>query len=166
MEESTIHPATIILRATFLANLFTGSHVIRYFQLSRGYQPSLLYIPSNTVSEDLLNTHKSQTAIPALQKVSRSRTPNMFAPTVFIVGNELCFCYKSSNQNEPDEWVRAIIVRIYGYFLEVCLIKNSIPMKGMNMKPAYEDILIIPNGELAMKLTLCPFEEELSRDKS
>ena len=66
---------TLLSRATFLSNMFSGPKTLSSFQLSKGYSPSILGMPSTKITNELLEAHKEQTAVRALQILLDTRNP-------------------------------------------------------------------------------------------
>ena len=128
---------TLVSRATFICNLFSGSQTLSFFELARGYRPSLLGIPPTYVTQNILDAHTHQVATRALQRVLRSRTPNTPTPRMFTPGDVVWVWYSTSKQNEDDRWVKATVVRTRQHIMEVRQIKNGRACKGPTMKPAY-----------------------------
>ena len=155
---------TLVTRATFICNLFSGSQTLSSFELARGYHPSLIGIPSTQVSPDLLDAHTQQVATRALQRVLRSRTPNTPTPGMFQPGVVVWVWYSTSKQNEDDRWIKATIVRTHQHFLEVRRLKDGHPCKGPTMKPAYEDVRVAPQNSLAQELMQCSLEGTVDMD--
>ena len=48
---------TLVSRATFICNLFSGSQTLSSFELASGYRLSLLGIPPTYVTQDILDAH-------------------------------------------------------------------------------------------------------------
>ena len=148
----------VVTRATFICNLFSGSQTLSSFELARGYRPSLLGIPSTYVSQEILDAHTHQVATRALQRILRSRTPNTPTPGMFSPGDTVWVWYSTSKQNEDDRWIKATVVRTHQHFMEVRQLKDGRPCKGPTMKPAYEDVRIAPQNDLAQELMQCSLE--------
>lgn len=95
--------ATVLSRATFMSNMFAGSHLLSSFELARGFSPCVLGIPARTVTDELLESHKDQQAMRALQRLMRARPIPKMPPNNLKVGDPVFFYYKSSKNNEKDE---------------------------------------------------------------
>lgn len=65
--------ATIVASSSLVTNLVHGSSTMKLFQLTRGYSPSMLRIPSTNVPPELLDSHVEITSKRALQKLLKSR---------------------------------------------------------------------------------------------
>ena len=142
----------LVARATFICNMFSGSQLLSSFELARGYQPSLLGVPPTYVTQELLDAHTQQVATRALQRVLRSRTPNTPTPGMFNPGDTVWIWYSTSKQNEDDRWIRASVVKTHRHFLEARRLKNGQACRGPTMKPAYEDVRVAPQDNLAQDL--------------
>lgn len=101
LEQTIASPATLVARASFFTNIFHGSAVLSSFQLARGYQPSILGIPSSLATSELLDVHTKLTASRALQKVLRSRVPTTHARNALPPGTQVWVFYNTSKQNDP-----------------------------------------------------------------
>ena len=146
-DKTTSSPNAILARTTFLANTFSGNKALSSFALVRGYQPSILGLPSNSIDETLLNAHKQQQATRALRRILQSRKPTLLTSDSIQPRDDVLVYYRSSKQNEKDEWIQGTIVSVHPHFIQV---RRS--RFGRPMKVAYEDIRVIPKGELASKL--------------
>lgn len=140
-ENSTADASTILSRANLLANLFSGNRLLSSFELARGYRPSILGIPSTVVTADLLQAHKEQVAVRTLQRLLHSRAPNVIRPDLFNVGDDVWIYYRTSKQNEKDEWIRATVVKAEEHFLTA---RRS--TRGPPMRVAYEDVRFAPTA--------------------
>ena len=129
----------IVLRAVFLSNMFSGSRTFSSFQLARGYQPSVLGIPSTVVSQELLEEHMEQMATRALQQVLKSHDPHAPRANMFSPG-DIFWVWYAITKNEPNEWVKARVVKPHTHYLERRRIHDGVVTKGRNMWPAYEDV--------------------------
>ncbi len=149
---------SIIARSCFLSNLFSGSKLLSSFQLARGYSPSILGIPTSTIPQDLLEAYKSQTATRALHKLLHTRAPNT-VPTNMLPVNRLIWVYhKSTKHNEPNQWEKARVISCHPHFL---IAKGITATHGPPMKVAYEDIRLVPQGQLTEYLATYTLEEAL-----
>ena len=153
---TTADARTIVHRATFLSNLFSGSRLLSSFELVRGYSPSVLGLPKTEVSEQLFQAHIEQTSTRALQRLIKSRVHETPPPHIFKPGAPVWICYNSSKQNEKSEWVLAKVVQAEQHFL---LARKS--TRGPPMRVAYEDVRIAPEGRLTQELMSCSLEEVL-----
>lgn len=138
---------TILSRATFLSNVFAGSHMLSSFELARGFSPSMLGIPARLVTAELLSAHREQQATRALQRLMHARPIPDAPPPNLTAGNPIFFYYKSSKNNENDEWKSGRILAIERYYAVVQSDKT-----GRKTKVAYEDIRIKPQSELTREL--------------
>lgn len=166
IEHQKVPTETLVSRSTFLCNLFSGSQLLSSFQLARGYQPSLLGVPPTFVSQELLEAYTHQVATRALQRVVRSRSPNTPTPGMFGSGDMISVWYAKSKQNEDYKWIRATVFKTYRHFLEVRRLKDVRACRGPTMKPAYEDVRVIPRNPLAQKLITCSLEGSVEGENS
>ena len=155
-EPSSAAPEALIIRANFLSNLFSGSKVLSSFQLARGYSPSLLGLPRTLVTPDLLDAHREQVALRALQRLLKARKPNTVPTHVLQPGTPIWVFFDSSKQNETARWVSAKVVEAQQHMV---LARRS--SKGPPMKVAYEDLRLAPSGELTRELLAGSLEETL-----
>lgn len=63
---------SIIEKASFLSNMFSGNKLLSSFELVRGYQPSVLSLPRSIVNQEILDAHKEQVATRKLQRLLHS----------------------------------------------------------------------------------------------
>ena len=149
---------TLLKRATFFSNMFSGSHILSSFELVRGYRPSVVGLPCNSVTQELLDAHKEQVATRKLQRLLKSRNHHCHQPDLFIAGDRVWVFYKTSKQNEAVEWIAATVVAAHPHYLEVRRTAHGRPMRV-----AYEDVRFKPQGLLATELLSCSLEEELTK---
>ena len=126
------------------------------FQLARGYSPSILGMPSQEVSQELLDAHVETVAIRAVQKVMRSKVSCVQPRTSFKAGMKAWVSYKTSKQNERPRCVEARVVEAKEHVL-----KYHRRKKGLPMDVAYEPVRIAPQGELTRELLQSSLEDEL-----
>ena len=157
-EPSNATSETILKRAAFLSNLFSGNKLLSSFELARGYRPSVVGLPQTVVTQELLDAHKEQTAIRKLQKLLHSRSHQGHQPSLFSPGDQVWVFYNTSKQNEAVEWVKATVIAAHPHYLEV---KRS--SRGRPMRVAYEDVRFAPTSALTTELMSCSLEEELAK---
>ena len=116
-ENSDASDHTLLARATFFSDMFSGTKILSSFQLARGYSPSILRIPTTRVTKELLDRHKAAMATRALQKAIRSRSVNAPEPRFFSPGDEIWAYYKTSNRGEKADWIRATVVRAEPHYI-------------------------------------------------
>ena len=147
-KESTRASDHVILsRATFISNYFSGSRILSSFELARGYSPSILGVPKSLVTTELLSAHKEQVAVRALQRLLRSRTPSTVAPSSIQIVETVLFYYRSTKQNEPDQWLEGTIQSTRPELVEI---RRS--NRGPACRVAYEDIRLLPQSPLTKRL--------------
>ena len=155
-EVSTAAASSIVARAAFLSNLFSGNRLLSSFELARGFSPSIIGIPPSVVPQELLEAHREQVAIRALQRIAHSRAPAMPHSEIFSPGTPVWVFYRTTKQNEKDGWVEATIVEATEYFV---LARRS--QRGPPMRVAYEDLRLAPRNKLTKELLSCSLEDEL-----
>ena len=151
-------PDTLLKRATFLSNMFSGNQTLSSFELVRGYRPSVVGLPRNIVTQELLDAHKEQVATRKLQRLLNSRNYNSHRPDLFNAGDRVWVFYRTSKQNEAVEWIAATVIAAYTHYLEV-----RRTARGRPMRVAYEDVRFQPRSPLAIELLSCSLEEELAK---
>lgn len=156
-EVSDADAPTLVSRAAFLSNMFSGNKTLSSFELVRGYRPSVLGLPSSRVTQDILQAHKEQAALRSLQRLLHSRAPSILRKDVLKQSDPVWVFYKSSKQNEKVGWVSATGVKAEDNFL---VAKRS--DRGPPMRVGYEHIRLAPRGDLAKELLSCSLEEMLS----
>lgn len=143
---------TLVRRAVFMSNMFSGSKVRSLFQLGWGYQPSIVVIPPSMVSEDLFQAHVEQAAIRALQKVRSSHTTFISTSNVFKEGEDVRVWHQSPKCNEANEWVRGKVIASHPHLLEVRRMQDGKAVCSAPMRPAYEDVRLAPSSLLTKEL--------------
>lgn len=100
-DEDTEAPVSVVVaRAALLSNTFSGSRILSSFELVRGYSPSIASIPDKIISQDLLDAHREQVAIRALQRLLKSRAHNLPSVTMLQPNTPIWVYYRTSKQNE------------------------------------------------------------------
>lgn len=94
--EATAILATVVAHASFLTNCIRGSKLLSGFQLVRGYRPSVSGIPSNMVSQDMIDAYISHEAPRALKRMMNARIPTELSSHVLPPGATILVYYKSS----------------------------------------------------------------------
>lgn len=80
--DPTSDPETIIVRLSFIDNLFYGSKLMSTFQLAQGYATSILGLPHGIVSQELVDAYIGREATRAVKKVLRARSPHALDPKI------------------------------------------------------------------------------------
>lgn len=109
------------------------------------------------VKPELLEAHKEQVAIRALEKLLKSRKPNTVPKHLLSPGTSIWAFHKTSKQNEKPQWVRAKVTEVTPHIIYA---RRS--TRGPPMKVAYEDLRLAPTGKLTAELLSCSLEDELS----
>lgn len=151
--------STILSRATFLRNIFAGSHMQSSFELAIGFSPSVLGIPGRLVTEQIIVAHRDQKVTRALQGHMRSGPIRDAPPSNIIVGEPILYYYKSSKNNEKDEWKSGQIVNIERYYAIIQSDKT-----GRKSKVEYEDIRIKPKMDLRREIMQGPVDFYLTEN--
>lgn len=157
-ESSEASVETLVRRAAFLSNLFSGNRVLSSFELVRGYRPSIVGLPSNLVTQELLDARKEQTPTRKSQRLLQSRAHHSHHPDLFNSGDSVWVFNKTSKQNEAAEWIKATVITAHAHYLEVRRSNRRPPMRV-----AYEDVRFAPRGNLATELMSCSLEDELNK---
>lgn len=158
-EVTNANAETIIARAVFLSNLFSGSRKLSSFQLAKGYTPSLLGVPNSRISIELLEAHKEQAATRALQTLLNSKNPTHLQRDILKSGDHIWVYFETSSKAKKKGWVKATVVEAQEHRV---LARRS--MKGPPMRVAYEDVRVAPNSALTQELMAIPLEDELAID--
>lgn len=157
-EISDADATTIVSRAAFLSNMFSGNRILSSFELVRGYSLAVIGIPKTMVSEAILVAHKEQVATRTLQRLLHSRAPDTVKKDLFNPGDPVWVFYNTSKQNERVEWIRAKVVSTEDHAL---VARRS--ARGPPMIVAYEDVRFAPRGELTTELLACSLEDEMGK---
>lgn len=145
--DPTATPSLIISRTSFLANLFHGWKKLSAFQLAKGYSPSVLGVPRSIVTAELLEAHIQTEATRTIHKVMTSRIPSYVEKDALKPDDHIFIYYKSSKQNEADEWITERVRKA-----EEHIVYCRRSERGPPMAVGYDDIRLIPRGELAKDL--------------
>lgn len=155
-EKTNASVSTLVARASFMCNFFSGNRILSSFELVRGYSPSIIGIPARTIPPEILQAHREQAAIRALQRLFQSRSPSLAGAEMFSPDTPVWVYYRTSKQNERNRWIMASVVEAQEHFV---LARRS--HKGPPMRVAYEDIRPAPQSALTTELLSCSLEEEL-----
>lgn len=147
----------VLARSSFIAHIIRGNRTMS-FQLEPGYDPSIMGIPRVIVTEDIVQAHVSMEATRAPEKTMRSRK-NKNAICMLIKGSDILFYYKSPKMNEGIEWIKAIVEEAKQHMV-ICRGSEY----GPPMKVAYEDVRLMPQGELSTQLEMMSNEETVVDD--
>lgn len=145
---------TIVARASFVTNLIRGSKVMSSYQLARGYSPSVLGIPSQVVSQDILDAYVERESTRALEKIMRAKDNTTIEPEQLATGTDVYVFYKSSKHNEPNEWVPATVINARADMV-ICKRRS----RGPPMTVSYSDIRMMPRGQLTQDLMQMELED-------
>lgn len=144
-DESEATDGVVLSRAVFFSNCFCGNHLLSSFQQAKGYAPSLLGLPTRIVDEGLLEAHREQQAVRAMQRVAQARTtadnPH------YKPGDAIYFFYRSSKQNEQDEWKKGTVVTTEQHYVNITIDRTK-----RKTKVAYEDLRLRPQSDLTKEL--------------
>lgn len=152
-------PELLIARTSFITNLLRGSKVMSAFQLARGFTPSILGIPRQIVSQELLDVHVERESLRALEKIMRSKTPGVLDKDQLAPGTDVFVYHKSSKHTEPNQWVRATVIEASEHAVS-CRRRA----RGPPMSVSYNDIRLMPRGPLTQELMMEELaDEEMER---
>lgn len=154
--DTKANPHTLVARASFFTNLIHGSKLMNSFQLARGYAPSILGIPRQVVTQELLDAHIDRESTRAMERVMKANAPNTINPERLPKGTHVFVYYKSSKQNERNEWIPATVINAGDHIVE-CRRKE----KGPPMTIGYNDIRLRPTGELTNELMKYEMDDDM-----
>lgn len=140
-------PELILARASFITNMMRGSKIMSAFQMARGYMPSILGIPRSIVSEEILEAHIERESVRALERIMRSKSPDVIDPAQITPGTRVMVFHNSTKHTEPNEWVPAVVVSADEHIV-TC--RRS--QRGPPMNVSHNDLRIMPSGELTDQL--------------
>lgn len=146
---------TLLARAAFFSNMYSGSKVLSSFLLARGYSPSIVGIPATYVTRNLLAHHTYVMDTRALQRGTRSRAINAPQPRFFSPGHIIWAYHKTSDSGAKAEWIQTTVVSPEPQYLT-----RQSP-HGRAMRIASKDVRIAPKGLLADEIASHSLEEEL-----
>lgn len=118
-EKSEDNARTIVKKAIFLSNVFSGSSIMSAFELTRGYTPSILGKGSQAVTEEMLKAHKQQEAVRAIHRLLRSRNPKVINCTAIKEGDKVLYYYNSTKGNEDKEWRTGVVKAVHEHYAEL-----------------------------------------------
>jgi len=127
--------SSLIARANFLGNLFSGSKVASSFEQARGYSPGLCGIRHSIVPPELIEAHQEQVASRALQRLLSSKSPQLLTPDALPKGTKIWALLKSG------DWEQLVVSEALQYY--VVARRNG---KGSPLNIAYEDIRLHPKS--------------------
>lgn len=160
-ERSNSSDETLLQRAVFISNIFSGNSILSSFQQARGYSPSILGLPQHFVTSDIMDAHKEQVAIRALQRAINTRAPRTIPKSILTAGTSIWVYYDTSAQNEKPKWIPAVVSGAEEHRVE-CLRKDVNTRRSMHV--AYEDIRLAPEGELTKAMMADTLEDTLIDD--
>lgn len=79
----------LVSKAAFLSNCLYGSKVMSAFELAKGYATSIVGNPSRKIPAEILNAHKQQAAILALNRLLKGRRVTHLMPGDINVGDDV-----------------------------------------------------------------------------
>lgn len=145
-DEEGIEDPTLLARATFFCNVFSGSRLLSSFELVRGYTPAILGLPPTVVTTELLQAYKEQVATRALQRLLSARAPSTIPPSALKADTPILYFYRSSKQSDPAEWRPGTVISAEPYLVRI---RN---LSGRLSSVAYEDIRLRPTSPLTRSL--------------
>lgn len=150
-------PEIILARASFITNLLRGSKVMSAFQMARGYMPSILGIPRDIVTNDLLEAHIERESIRALERIMKSKSSDDTPNTQLTPGTKVMVFHKSTKHSEPNMWIPATVLRA-----EEHIVTCRRSKKGPPMNISHNDLRIMPSGDLTEQLMRYECSDDLS----
>lgn len=130
------------------------------FQVARGYAPSIIVIPRQFVTQELLDAHIDREATRALERIMKAKTPDSINPERLPKGSQVFVYYKSSKQNEPNEWIPATVSNVGDNIVE-CRRKE----RGRPMTVGYNEIRLRPMGDSTNELMRHEMEEDMNENR-
>lgn len=85
----------------------------------------------------------------------RSKVPKLINKGQLDKGRKALVYHKSSKQNEPNEWIRATVASVDEH---MAMCKRA--TKGPPMCITYEDLRLLPDGELTQELMSKEVEDD------
>lgn len=140
-------PALLIAKACVLSNCLYGTKVLRAFEIARGYATSIVGNLSENIPADILDAHKQQAEVRALNKLLSSRITSTFSGNDIRTGDAVAYYYNSSKGSEPAEWREGRIAKICEHMVYVQTGK-----RGPNSRLSYENLRLMPSSEIARDL--------------
>lgn len=140
-------PKLLVAKSCFLSNCLYGSKIMSAFELAKGYVPSIVGNPTRKIPQDLLDAHKQQAAIRALNKLLRGRRTTTLSEADIKEGDRVAYYYNSTKCSEQPEWREGTVSTVFKDLVEIKTGK-----KGANARVAYEDLRILPKSTLATDL--------------
>lgn len=145
--DATSSAAVIVEISSFMTNIFRGSKNLSAFKLARGYAPLILGISRQMISQELLDVHTERETTRAIERIMRANEPKLIDHEQLKKGEKVLVYHKSSKQNELNVWLEA---KVESSERNMVMCKRS--RKGKAMSVAYEDVRILPKGELTQEL--------------
>lgn len=98
-------------------------------------------------ANDLIDAHIDHESTRAIERLMKAKMAKTIDPLLMSPGMKVYVYYKSSKQNEANEWIDATIVNV-----DSQIITCEKRAKGPPMNVNYDDLRLIPPGELAREL--------------
>lgn len=159
-DHSRASAAVNMVRLSFMTNIFMGVKTPSAFQLSGRYALSLLGIPRKMITQDLLDVYSEREKNRAMERIMRANAPRIVDHGKHRKDDEMLVYYTSSNLNEPNQWLEPTVELAEQTML---LCKRS--SKGPHMSLTYEDVRLIPEGQLKPELIQIEANEDIEEDE-
>lgn len=88
----------------------------------------------------------------------KTRAPDALRTSLFNSGDPVWIYYRTTKQNEKDEWISATVFSADKRFLVARRYK-----RGPQMRAAFEDVRFAPRSDLRYELLSCPLEDEIRK---
>lgn len=89
----------IVARASFMTNIIFGRSKLHSLQLARGYMTSVVGLPKQVLTQDVLQTRIQVTGCRAIRKAFKTPMPSSGLQSIFETGDKIHFFYKSTNKS-------------------------------------------------------------------
>lgn len=107
----------------------------------------------------MLDAYIAHEATRALNRMMNARMPTELSSHVLPPGTAILVYYKSSKNNERDGWIQATVEGTTEHSV-ICR-RHA---KGQPMNVAYGDVRLMPDNDLARRLTTIDVEDEANND--
>jgi len=150
--------SSLIARAVFLSNLFSGSRIASSFEQARGYTPGICSLPPSIVPPELIAAHREQIANRALHRLLSAKAPNALNAEALQHGMRIWAFLKSGDKG--GEWESLIVNKPLPHYV----VARRTP-RGRTLHIAYEDIRIPPSHLFNKELISSELQSRLDTRK-
>ena len=133
--------SSVIARASFLSNLFSGSKLASSFEQARGYTPGICGLRGALVSPELIRAHEERVAQRALHRLLSSKSPKVLSPHILPKGTKIYALL------QKGDWEPLTVFEAQPHI--VLARRND---RGPNIAVAYEDVRIAPSQDINKSL--------------